>query len=115
MSEGSRRTQPLPPNWKALRAQALARDGGVCQWRVEGAPGGICGAPATEVDHVIGAAEGGSDDMSNLASLCKPHHGTKTGIEAGQRGGLAAGEIRREIASRKTRKPERHPGYKKLP
>ena len=42
-----------------LRAQIFERDGATCQ---------ICGAPATEIDHISGS----SNDPSNLRALCKP-------------------------------------------
>jgi 5-methylcytosine-specific restriction protein A len=55
-----------------LRARILARDGGLC-W---------CGEPATDVDHVVPRSLGGSDEPSNLQSLCGPHHRSKTGRDA---------------------------------
>jgi 5-methylcytosine-specific restriction enzyme A len=99
---GSWRTEPLPPGWAQIRLAVLARDDGKCQWRV---PHGICGEAANEVDHI---RRGGGHDLSNLRSLCSPHHKIKSSGE----GGAAAGRLRREIADRKTRVPERHPGLK---
>jgi 5-methylcytosine-specific restriction enzyme A len=110
MGNESRRTRPLPPGWKAIRARILARDGGICQWSMPG--GAICGAPATDVDHWSGPED---DSDANLVSLCHPHHAAKTNKAAGRLGGLATGVIRREIASRKTRKPEPHPGWRRDP
>ena len=51
------------------RRALAARDGG-CVF-----PG--CGAPAswTDAHHVVRFADGGSTDLSNLASLCRHHHG----------------------------------------
>jgi 5-methylcytosine-specific restriction endonuclease McrA len=103
MSEGSRRSRPLPPGWTATRLRILARDGYTCP----------CGAPATDVDHVVGAAEGGSEEDANLRALCRACHLAKTQKSAGQRGGLVTGKIRREIAARKYRQPEHHPGLKR--
>lgn len=37
-----------------------------------------CGAPATEVDHIRQRADGGSDDFTNLQSLCHICHNKKT-------------------------------------
>lgn len=60
--------------WRKLRAAILERDDYACT-----TPG--CGAPATEVDHIIPRHQGGSDEHENLRSLCAAHHGTKTGLE----------------------------------
>lgn len=51
------------------RRALAARDGG-CVF-----PG--CGAPAswTDAHHVVRFSDGGSTDLSNLASLCRHHHG----------------------------------------
>lgn len=43
----------------------------------------MCGAPATDVDHIIAKADGGSDDAGNLRSLCHSCHSTRTGEEQG--------------------------------
>ena len=40
-----------------------------------------CGAPATDVDHIVRRNYGGSEDDSNLQSLCHPCHSSKTGRE----------------------------------
>jgi 5-methylcytosine-specific restriction enzyme A len=55
-----------------LRAKILERDGYVCT---------SCGQPATQVDHIVSKHKGGSDDPSNLASLCRRCHDAKTGRE----------------------------------
>lgn len=51
--------------WRRLRSTALARDGGRC---VE------CGAPASEVDHIVPVSLGGADDIANVRSLCHACH-----------------------------------------
>lgn len=56
---------------------------------------GRCLSRATEVDHVIPAARGGGDEITNLTSLCRQHHLSKTG---------------REAATIQKRTPEPHPG-----
>lgn len=38
-----------------------------------------CGALATEVDHILELADGGTHERSNLRSLCSACHLTKTG------------------------------------
>jgi 5-methylcytosine-specific restriction protein A len=40
-----------------------------------------CGNPASDVDHIIPKRAGGSDDHSNLQSLCHAHHSSKTAKE----------------------------------
>lgn len=63
--------------WGKLRARVLRRDNGLCQVCLkESSP-----VKATEVDHIIPRSQGGSDDMSNLQSICTHHHRIKTSIE----------------------------------
>ena len=63
--------------WRKLRAQVLDRDGHLCM---------ACKrsgryVPATDVDHIINKANGGTDELENLQSLCKKCHRTKTANE----------------------------------
>ncbi|MBO0767386.1 MAG: HNH endonuclease [Solirubrobacterales bacterium] len=51
--------------WKKVRAQVLARDGYRCK---------ICGAPATEVDHIQAVQDNGPDHPDNAQPLCHRHH-----------------------------------------
>jgi 5-methylcytosine-specific restriction protein A len=44
----------------------------------------ICGAPATDVDHILNRARGGSDDRSNLRSLCSACHRGVTSSQGGR-------------------------------
>ncbi|HXF71674.1 MAG TPA: HNH endonuclease [Actinomycetota bacterium] len=85
----TRRSSPLPEGWDRLRREVLERD----SWRCY-----HCGGPATEVDHIVPAQRGGTDDPSNLAAICSRCHARKTGREA-----QAARPCRR-------RPPEPHPG-----
>lgn len=61
--------------WRRIRERVLLRDQYTC-----------CGCGLVtqelEVDHIINVAEGGSDDESNLQSLCVPCHQAKTAAEA---------------------------------
>ena len=65
--------RPLPPNWSKLRAQVLRRDRRTCQ---------TCGGRATQVDHIVPRADGGTDEVSNLAAICDGCHKAKTNTEA---------------------------------
>lgn len=38
----------------------------------------VCGAEATEVDHITPLKDGGTNEWSNLQPLCKSHHSQKT-------------------------------------
>ena len=38
---------------------------------------------ARDVDHIIPKAKGGTDDLTNLQSLCVPHHQEKTAQDEG--------------------------------
>ncbi|MEU5976376.1 HNH endonuclease signature motif containing protein [Streptomyces sp. NPDC047315] len=101
MASQSRRTSPLPSNWARLRQRILRRDRHRCQRAHDHNPGGICGEPATDVDHITPAHLGGSDDEVNLQALCRWHHDQKTGREAS----AAAHAL-----PPRTRPAEAHPG-----
>ena len=87
---GSARRDSLPPGWHAIRRRILARDHHRCV---------LCGAPASEVDHV-GDRHDHSD--ANLRSLCTPHHARRSSAQ-----GNAA-----RWAVRARRPPEQHPGLR---
>ena len=63
--------------WRKLRRMVLASEP-LCR---------VCGAPATEVDHILALARGGDDAMDNLQALCRPCHSRKTVREDGAWGG----------------------------
>lgn len=46
---------------RKIAAWVLDRDGRVCRW---------CGKEATTVDHLTARADGGTDDLQNLAAAC---------------------------------------------
>jgi hypothetical protein len=49
------------------------RDGGRCQWKVDG--GGICGSVhRLQLDHVVPRARGGASTVANLRILCAVHN-----------------------------------------
>ena len=63
--------------WKRLRVQVLQRDSYLCQaCKKDGRY-----TTATDVDHIIAKAHGGTDEPSNLQSLCKSCHQAKTARE----------------------------------
>ncbi|WP_369913891.1 HNH endonuclease [Xanthomonas sp. NCPPB 3005] len=67
--------------WRRKREAVLKRDQYLCQ------PCQRAGriTEATEVDHMLNLAEGGTDDDTNLQSICTDCHQAKTQAEA-QRG-----------------------------
>lgn len=56
-----------------------------------------CGAMATEVDHIIPKARGGTDARANLRGMCATCHRSKSQRDANPAVG-------------RKREPERHPG-----
>lgn len=94
--QGSGRREELPANWPSLRRQALVRDGYRCQ---------LCGARASEVDHV---KRGNNHDLSNLRSLCYGCHLSKSGRE-----GARQVWANRRIVANSDRSDDVHPGYRK--
>ena len=52
-------------SWRKLRGQILRLDAYRCR---------MCGQPATEVDHVLPLADGGTDRPTNCRSLCHDCH-----------------------------------------
>ncbi|MDQ3090904.1 MAG: HNH endonuclease [Actinomycetota bacterium] len=68
--------------WLRVRALVLARDGYACV---------VCGRVSTglEVGHVIPKRKGGSDDPSNLRTLCRAHHEDKGGVRRAYKGASA--------------------------
>lgn len=69
--------------WQKLRLAVLRRDGYLCQIAL--AEGKV--VPATEVDHKIPKAEGGTDDMSNLQAVSHSRHQDKTREESARGAG----------------------------
>ncbi len=75
---GSRHERGYGTAWDKLRARILKRDAGICQPCM--AEGSV--RQGTHVDHVVPKAEGGSDDESNLQTICAERHRLKTAAEA---------------------------------
>lgn len=51
--------------WETVRKVALQRDGNSCQARFKG-----CNKRATDVHHILPRGRGGTNELSNLISLC---------------------------------------------
>ena len=62
--------------WMSTRRAVMKRDRYTC-W--------VCGGTATEVDHRVSLANGGTDSLANLAAICHPCHVTKTRAERSPR------------------------------
>lgn len=75
---GNRHERGYGTAWTKLREYVLTRDHGLCQ------PCEVAGrvALAHEVDHRVPKSEGGTDSESNLQSICRACHQTKTAAEA---------------------------------
>ena len=59
--------------WVKIRAQVMRRDMGLCQCdKCQGGKARVM--VATDCDHIISKANGGSDDMSNLRALSRECH-----------------------------------------
>ncbi len=82
---GSRHERGYGTAWDRLRLLILRRDDYLCQTCAS--VGRV--AAATQVDHKIPKARGGSDSPSNLAAICAPCHRDKTARESrGDAGGI---------------------------
>lgn len=61
--------------WRKIKEQVHLRDAYTCQQ---------CGIISLELecDHILNKAQGGTDDLDNLQSLCKSCHAKKTQRES---------------------------------
>lgn len=71
---GNRHKRGYGNHWNKLRVIVLERDNHLCRECL------LCGkyTTATDVDHIIPKSKGGTDDISNLQSLCHECHKKKT-------------------------------------
>lgn len=69
--------------WDKIRIVVLRRDNGLCQC-TECQGGKLKLTLATEVDHIIPKAKGGTDDMDNLQAINTECHKRKTAEEQGK-------------------------------
>jgi len=84
-TESARRTGTRKFN-QHIRPAVFRRDGFVCQLNIDGvcqSPGRPLPADLLEADHIIEVAHGGSDDLDNLRTVCKPCHRRRTALDAG--------------------------------
>lgn len=80
--KGNRHKRGYDSQWSKIRKLVLERDKGLCvpcykNGRTTG---------ATQVDHIKPKEHGGTDDLSNLQSICAACHRSKTAIERMGRG-----------------------------
>ena len=78
-STQTRQQRGYGAQWDKLRKQVLRRDAYLCR---------PCLADdrltsATEVDHIVPKAKGGTDTPSNLQAICRACHRAKTTIDGG--------------------------------
>ena len=76
--QGTRQERGYGADWQRARAQALKRDNYLCRPCVK--QGRITEAKA--VDHIKPKSQGGTNEQSNLQSICDDCHATKTQAEA---------------------------------
>jgi len=82
----SARRRGYDRDWERIRAEHLELEPW-CRFHLELGDR----VPATEVDHILARRRGGTDDHSNLRSLCKPHHSRRTAIDQSGWGGATKG------------------------
>ena len=79
-SSESRHKRGYGKEWDKARRLALQRDNGLCQPCL--AAGRV--TRASQVDHIKPKAHGGTDELSNLQSICKDCHDIKTAEDEGR-------------------------------
>lgn len=80
---GSRHQRGYGWVWEKTRERILDRDCNLCQPCLRTQRVTV----ATQVDHIIPKAAGGTDDESNLQAICVPCHAEKTARESQNPGG----------------------------
>lgn len=83
-ADRQREKQSYGAGYRRSRAIAMRRDNWRCQLRYEG-----CAGSASQCDHIINVASGGTHDPANLRAVCQPCHLRHT---ARQGGGWRAGQ-----------------------
>lgn len=85
---GEERTFYGSGRWKRIRLAQLRREP-LCRLCLEE---GVI-KPARVADHIIPRREGGTEDESNIQSLCWTHHQRKRQQERGQRANSSTAEV----------------------
>lgn len=80
-SRTSRQSRGYGAAWDRLRKRILTRDKHLCQPCLD--RGRV--TAASQVDHILPKAKGGTDDPENLQAICGPCHQTKTVKDSGGR------------------------------
>lgn len=82
-ARGTRHERGYGSEWDARRKRILDRDAGLCQACLRsGIVHAVGGKPYSAwCDHITPKAEGGTDDDSNLQTLCRSCHNAKTDRE----------------------------------
>lgn len=62
-------SQTYGPYWQTIRQTVLTRDGYACQHA-----DGCCAGPL-QIHHIRHLSRGGTNDLTNLMTLCRYHHG----------------------------------------
>ncbi len=88
-NRGSRHARGYGAEWDRVRLEALERDCYLCQ---------LCRAKgriteARIVDHIRPKARQGTDDLSNLQTICSACHAEKTARENGMRKHIGACDV----------------------
>ena len=76
-ARGSAASRGYGHRWQKLRMMALRRDCYICQ---------VCGLPVGKgghVDHIVPLAQGGTNSLDNLQTLCATCHSRKTAQQDG--------------------------------
>ena len=76
----SRHARGYGSEWTKRRERILARDRGICQPCLK--LGNL--HRGSEVDHIVPKSKGGTDDDSNLQTICREAHKAKTVTEQGK-------------------------------
>lgn len=95
-SRGTRHERGYGGTWEKTRERILRRDNGLCQECLRnGVLTSVGDKPYSAwCDHIIPKAEGGTDDDTNLQTLCRSCHQKKTDAEKA-RGVARAASTRR--------------------